>query len=185
MAVSMVVGMMLLDPVWDAVLGRAGLSNPTHPDLGALITAIDMTVAMTVWILYRGHGRAAVVEMAAATSHPVSPADRASPAGHPFRRAVIEMASSNADLHRLSELSRRDEDGQPFNTRRPRMSSLPHNGRIIVNEKSPETALGPESANREYRAQKKLPWRSDLELGLQGAELVAGQRQVGLAFVQG
>lgn len=70
MAVSMVVGMMLLDPVWDAVLGRADLSAAAHPDLGALITAADMTVAMTIWMLYRGHGRSSVAKMAAATAIP-------------------------------------------------------------------------------------------------------------------
>lgn len=58
MVVAMVVGMELLAPAW-AWLGD-------RPDVGAFAAATDMTVAMTVWMLYRGHGRARIVEMAAA-----------------------------------------------------------------------------------------------------------------------
>lgn len=61
MVAAMLVGMALLDPIWGAVLDLAG-----RPDLVALISATDMTAAMTVWMLYWGHGRARVVEMAAA-----------------------------------------------------------------------------------------------------------------------
>lgn len=63
MAVAMFVGMELLAPVWAGVLGQALV---TRPEVAALAAATDMTVAMTVWMLYRGHGRARVFEMAAA-----------------------------------------------------------------------------------------------------------------------
>ncbi|HEX7745788.1 MAG TPA: hypothetical protein VF462_11070 [Micromonosporaceae bacterium] len=67
MVVAMTVGMVLLAPAWAAALDWTGLSAALNrPDLVALIAATDMTVAMTVWMLYRGHGRARIVEMAAA-----------------------------------------------------------------------------------------------------------------------
>lgn len=67
MVVAMVVGMVLLAPIWAAVLNWIGLGDAlARPDVAALIAATDMTVAMTVWMLYRGHGRARVVEMGAA-----------------------------------------------------------------------------------------------------------------------
>jgi hypothetical protein len=67
MAVAMTVGMALLGPVWVALLGWVGLGGAlARPDLAGLVAATDMTVAMAVWMRYRGHGRAAIVEMAAA-----------------------------------------------------------------------------------------------------------------------
>ncbi|WP_181776357.1 hypothetical protein [Amycolatopsis pittospori] len=62
MAVAMLVGMELLAPIWAAAFGKALDS----PEMAAFVAATDMTVAMTVWMLYRGHGRARVLEMAAA-----------------------------------------------------------------------------------------------------------------------
>ncbi|WP_020574648.1 hypothetical protein [Actinopolymorpha alba] len=67
MIVAMVVGMVLLAPIWNAVLTWLGLDQALErPDLAGLVAATDMTVAMTVWMLYRGHGRARIVEMGAA-----------------------------------------------------------------------------------------------------------------------
>jgi hypothetical protein len=67
MLVAMIVGMGLLAPIWEAAFDWIGLGSAvSRPDLSSLIAATDMTVAMTVWMLYRGHGRGRVVEMAAA-----------------------------------------------------------------------------------------------------------------------
>ncbi|PUB21514.1 hypothetical protein C8K30_11457 [Promicromonospora sp. AC04] len=71
MVVVMVLGMMLLAPVWDwagaalgieAVLGR--------PDVAAAVMVLDMVVAMTAWMRVRGHGWAATWEMNAAMAAP-------------------------------------------------------------------------------------------------------------------
>lgn len=65
MFVAMTVGMVLLAPVWVAALDWIDLRDAlTRPDLDSLIAATDMAVAMTIWMLYRGHGRARVAEMA-------------------------------------------------------------------------------------------------------------------------
>ena len=67
MFVAMTVGLVLLAPVWVAALERIGLSDSlTRPALDSLIAATDMAIAMTIWMLYRGHGRARVAEMAVA-----------------------------------------------------------------------------------------------------------------------
>lgn len=67
MFVAMIVGMALLAPIWEAGLGLVGLAGAlTRPDLAAFVAATDMTVAMTVWMAYRGHGRSRLIEMAAA-----------------------------------------------------------------------------------------------------------------------
>jgi hypothetical protein len=63
MVVAMLVGMELPAPIWAGILGQAFLARP---EVAAFVAATDMTVAMTVWMLYRGHGRARVLEMAAA-----------------------------------------------------------------------------------------------------------------------
>jgi hypothetical protein len=71
MFVAMTVGMVLLAPVWDAALDWIGLKDAlTRPDLYSLIAATDMAVAMTIWMLYRGHNRARVAEMAVAMYAP-------------------------------------------------------------------------------------------------------------------
>lgn len=71
MVLVMVLGMMLLAPVWDwagaalgieAVLGR--------PDVGAVVMVLDMVVAMTVWMRVRRHGWAPIWEMNAAMAAP-------------------------------------------------------------------------------------------------------------------
>ncbi|TWP51138.1 hypothetical protein FKR81_16055 [Lentzea tibetensis] len=57
MVVAMLVGMALADQL---------VGTPQRPDVAAFVAATGMTVAMTVWMLHRGHGWARVVEMAAA-----------------------------------------------------------------------------------------------------------------------
>jgi len=67
MVVAMVVGMVVLHPVWmfalDAV-GAAGLMD--NPYTGALIMATNMTMAMSAWMKVRGHRWRPIVEMGAA-----------------------------------------------------------------------------------------------------------------------
>jgi hypothetical protein len=61
MVLAMVVGMVVLDPLWPlspAVADRT--------DVSALVTATNMAVAMAVWMWHRGHGRTAVAEMTTA-----------------------------------------------------------------------------------------------------------------------
>ena len=67
MVVAMVVGMVALGPVWSLALGAVGAPGLLErPELNALVMATNMTVAMSAWMRYRGHGRAATAEMAAA-----------------------------------------------------------------------------------------------------------------------
>ncbi|MEQ4304845.1 hypothetical protein ABNF97_26270 [Plantactinospora sp. B6F1] len=73
MTIAMVIGMLLFGPVWrvlaTALDAASGLDlNPLldHPDIGALVMATNMTLAMTVWMRYRAHGWAPVAEMGAA-----------------------------------------------------------------------------------------------------------------------
>jgi hypothetical protein len=67
MVVAMVVGMLVLHPVWTFVLdavGAAGLMS--NPYSGALIMATNMTVAMSAWMRFRGHRWRPIAEMGAA-----------------------------------------------------------------------------------------------------------------------
>lgn len=67
MVVAMVVGMLLLDPVWDTAAVVAGVATVlARPDVGAVVMATNMTVGMTVWMRHRGHRWMPVAEMAAA-----------------------------------------------------------------------------------------------------------------------
>ncbi|WP_234361564.1 hypothetical protein [Plantactinospora sp. BB1] len=73
MVIAMVVGMLLFGPVWEvlatAVDAATGLDLTRvlgRPDLGALVMATNMTLAMTIWMRHRGHGWAPVAEMGAA-----------------------------------------------------------------------------------------------------------------------
>jgi peptidoglycan/LPS O-acetylase OafA/YrhL len=62
MVAAMVVGMMVLAPVWQ-------LAWPGHadrPDTAALAMATSMTVAMAGWMAVRGHGRRGIALMSAA-----------------------------------------------------------------------------------------------------------------------
>ena len=62
MVVSMFVGMAVLGYPVDWVMGRLGASSDEFMFLGMAIT---MTVPMVGWMMYRGHGRRANVEMSA------------------------------------------------------------------------------------------------------------------------
>jgi hypothetical protein len=67
MVAAMIVGMVALGPLWTLALDAAG--TPTlldRPELGAVVMATNMTIAMSVWMRYRGHRWAATAEMAAA-----------------------------------------------------------------------------------------------------------------------
>jgi hypothetical protein len=67
MVVAMAVGMVVLQPVWSLGLGALGQSHLLdRPEPMALVMATDMTVAMSVWMRYRGHGWPSIVEMGAA-----------------------------------------------------------------------------------------------------------------------
>ncbi|WP_328848217.1 hypothetical protein [Micromonospora zamorensis] len=67
MALAMVVGMLLLGPLWDAAGAPLGITGTLdRPDVAALVMATNMTVGMTVWMRYRAHHWRGVVEMAAA-----------------------------------------------------------------------------------------------------------------------
>lgn len=62
MVIAMVVGMVVLEPVWS--WAWPGL----HDDLTAqaLVMATNMSVGMAVWMRIRGHGLPAIAEMSAA-----------------------------------------------------------------------------------------------------------------------
>jgi hypothetical protein len=65
MAAAMVIGMLVLGPLWPlpgTVAARA--------DVAALVMATDMSVAMAVWMWHRGHTAVAVGEMTAAMYAP-------------------------------------------------------------------------------------------------------------------
>ncbi|MEX5295695.1 hypothetical protein QYM41_10475 [Kocuria sp. CPCC 205268] len=67
MVIAMVVGMIALGPVWSWVLERIGATELfSRPDLAAIVMATDMTIAMSAWMRFRGHGWAPITEMAAA-----------------------------------------------------------------------------------------------------------------------
>ena len=59
MVVAMIIGMVALGPVWpDAWVAR--------PDVHAIVMAVDMTVAMALWMRIRRHSWPRIVEMSAA-----------------------------------------------------------------------------------------------------------------------
>jgi hypothetical protein len=67
MIVAMAVGMVALHPVWAWAAGMLGWSGVlARADVGALVMATNMTVAMSAWMRYRGHGWRPTAEMAAA-----------------------------------------------------------------------------------------------------------------------
>jgi hypothetical protein len=67
MVAAMIVGMVLLGPVWFLGLDTIGAAALLErPDVNALVMATNMTIAMLGWMRYRGHGWAATAEMAAA-----------------------------------------------------------------------------------------------------------------------
>jgi peptidoglycan/LPS O-acetylase OafA/YrhL len=62
MVAAMVVGMMVLAPVWQV----AWPGHADRPDTAALAMATDMSVAMAGWMAVRGHGRRGIALMSAA-----------------------------------------------------------------------------------------------------------------------
>src|SRR3954453_9459402 len=67
MVVAMAIGMVALQPLWSLGLGAVGQSGLLHrPEPMAMVMATNMTVAMSAWMRYRGHGRASIAEMGAA-----------------------------------------------------------------------------------------------------------------------
>jgi flagellar biosynthetic protein FliP len=71
MVAAMVVGMAVVGAGVRGLLALAGLAFPAqYPELTALEMAFDMSVGMAVWMRYRGHGWASVLEMARAMFAP-------------------------------------------------------------------------------------------------------------------
>ena len=67
MVVAMYAGMLVLDPLYAAVAGRAGYADPWTelPVVSALVMAVNMTIPMALLMLRHRHGTAATLEMAA------------------------------------------------------------------------------------------------------------------------
>jgi hypothetical protein len=64
MVVTMIIGMMVLHPLWQ--LAFRGLGDPGalhHPTVMALVMATDMSLGMGAWMRYRGHGWRSIAEM--------------------------------------------------------------------------------------------------------------------------
>ncbi|GAA1755171.1 hypothetical protein [Luedemannella helvata] len=61
MVLAMVVGMVVLGPLWPPA---------DRADIASLVMATDMAAAMAVWMWHRGHGRAAIAEMTVAMYAP-------------------------------------------------------------------------------------------------------------------
>lgn len=67
MVVAMLAGMVVLEPVWPLALDPLGWVGILDlPEPAALVMATNMTVMMSAWMGLRGHGRRAMLEMAAA-----------------------------------------------------------------------------------------------------------------------
>jgi hypothetical protein len=121
MVVAMVVGMAALGPVWSLAgdaLGRPAVLD--LPEVSALVMATNMTVAMSAWMRYRGHGWRTTLEMAAAMYLPfvvlfpplwmgALSADAMLVAGH----VVMLPAMAGAMLLRLGEYTGRHGHGHP------------------------------------------------------------------------
>lgn len=67
MVAAMLVGMVVLGPVWGLALSLLGLSDLRHySELVAVVMATNMTIGMSVWMRHRGHGWTSIGEMAVA-----------------------------------------------------------------------------------------------------------------------
>jgi hypothetical protein len=64
MVVAMVVGMVVLGLALKPVLGLSDVFQ--RADLSALVMATNMTIGMSAWMRYRGHGWVSIAEMGAA-----------------------------------------------------------------------------------------------------------------------
>jgi hypothetical protein len=67
MVIAMFVGMVALHPVWTFALDAVGWSAfLDSPEAMAMVMATNMTIAMTAWMRFRGHGWRPCAEMGAA-----------------------------------------------------------------------------------------------------------------------
>jgi hypothetical protein len=67
MVIAMAIGMVALHPVWTFAFDALGWSAVLdRPEPMALVMATNMTVAMSAWMKFRGHGWRSIVEMGAA-----------------------------------------------------------------------------------------------------------------------
>ena len=67
MVVAMLLGMMILGPIESVLLDPLGWDSVLDvPELGALVMATNMNVAMVAWMRFRGHTWAATALMVAA-----------------------------------------------------------------------------------------------------------------------
>src|SRR5918995_625946 len=62
MVIAMVVGMVVLGPIWSWAWPALSENTTTQ----ALVMATDMSIGMAVWMRIRGHGLPAIAEMCAA-----------------------------------------------------------------------------------------------------------------------
>lgn len=71
MVVAMMVGMMVLDPLWSWVASATEWSGTfDRSDVHAMVMAADMVIAMSLWMWFRGHTKAPIVEMGVAMFAP-------------------------------------------------------------------------------------------------------------------
>lgn len=67
MVAAMVIGMMLLGPLWNLALAALGAPDLLdRPELDALAMAANMSLAMAAWMRFRRHSWRSVLEMSAA-----------------------------------------------------------------------------------------------------------------------
>jgi flagellar biosynthetic protein FliP len=67
MVITMVVGMVMLHPLW--VVGFEALGLPGalhHATVMAVVMATDMSLGMGAWMRFRGHSWRSIIEMSAA-----------------------------------------------------------------------------------------------------------------------
>src|SRR5919112_3457702 len=66
MLITMVIGMLALDPVWRLGLHLVGAPHALdHSTVMALVMATDMSLGMGAWMRYRGHSWRPIAEMSA------------------------------------------------------------------------------------------------------------------------
>ena len=66
MVLTMVIGMVVLHPVWAVAFDAAGVPDALdHATVMALVMATDMSLAMGAWMRYRGHCWRPIIEMSA------------------------------------------------------------------------------------------------------------------------
>ena len=66
MVVAMAVGMVALGPLWTRAAAGLGWSAwLERPDVAAMVMALNMSIAMSVWMRYRGHSWTGAARMSA------------------------------------------------------------------------------------------------------------------------